>query len=234
MTAASRIEALRDAFTLPGSRAHVVLTVVAGQERKHGTWDADLLRARGLDVHVEAVEDRYWRRTVPEVVALETGAAIGAHAEQMRLAHRGHRVGLRSGRGRPRRLPAHPPRGALPRTRLPQPGHGRGVEENGWRPRAGSTRARARALIREGRRRAHRRHRSRARQAAPGMRGEGLEALLPQRLGAQRAAPRSIPRTSMAAAAHCLACCAGTIGTRRSTPAKSSPNRTAVRTPGAT
>ena len=85
VTAASRIAALRDAFTDEGSRAHVVLTVIAEQERKHAVWVADLLHARGLDVHVEHVEDRYWKRTVPEVVDLATGAAIGAHAEKMRL-----------------------------------------------------------------------------------------------------------------------------------------------------
>ena len=41
--------------------------------------------ARALDVHVEPVEDRYWKAVVPEVVDLATGAAIGAHAERMRL-----------------------------------------------------------------------------------------------------------------------------------------------------
>lgn len=85
VTAAGRIEALRDAFTTPASRPHRVLTAVAGQERKHAEWVAELLRARGLDVHVEPVEERYWKRTVPEVVDLATGAAIGAHAERMRL-----------------------------------------------------------------------------------------------------------------------------------------------------
>lgn len=85
VTAAARIEALRDAFAPPGSRAHRVLTVIAGQERKHALWVSELLESRGLDAHVETVEDRYWKRTVPEVVDLETGAAIGAHAEKMRL-----------------------------------------------------------------------------------------------------------------------------------------------------
>lgn len=85
VTAASRIEALRDAFTVAGSRAHRTLTTIAGQEAKHAAWVAELLRARGLDVHVADVEDRYWRRTLPEVIDLETGAAIGAHAEKMRL-----------------------------------------------------------------------------------------------------------------------------------------------------
>ena len=85
VTAAGRIESLRDAFAPKESRAYRILTAIAGQERKHATWVAELLRARGLDVHVEPVEDRYWKRTVPEVIDLETGAAVGAHAEQMRL-----------------------------------------------------------------------------------------------------------------------------------------------------
>jgi rubrerythrin len=86
VTAASRIEALRDAFLTAGTRAHRLLTVIAGQERRHALWVAELLRARGLDVHVEAVESRYFGCTIPEVVDFETGAAIGAHSEQMRLA----------------------------------------------------------------------------------------------------------------------------------------------------
>jgi hypothetical protein len=88
VTAAGRIEALRDAFAAPETRAYRVLTVIADQERKHATWVAELLVARGLDVHVEPDEDRYWKRVIPdpELVDLEIGAAIGAHAERMRLA----------------------------------------------------------------------------------------------------------------------------------------------------
>jgi hypothetical protein len=36
-------------------------------------------------VHVAEKQDRYWQRTVPEVTDLATGAAVGAHAEKMRL-----------------------------------------------------------------------------------------------------------------------------------------------------
>lgn len=85
ITAGPRVDALRDAFATPGTRAHRILTVIADQERKHARWVAELLTARGLDAHVEPAEDRYWRQTVPEVVDLETGAAVGAHAEKMRL-----------------------------------------------------------------------------------------------------------------------------------------------------
>ena len=86
VTAGGRIDALRDTFAKPGTKAHRVLSVVAAQERKHGRWVAALLEARGLEVRVETKEDRYWRATVPEITDLETGAAVGAHAERMRLA----------------------------------------------------------------------------------------------------------------------------------------------------
>jgi hypothetical protein len=61
------------------------LTTIAKQERLHASWVGALLAARGLPVTLDAKPDRYWRHVVPEVTDLETGAAIGAHAEQMRL-----------------------------------------------------------------------------------------------------------------------------------------------------
>lgn len=85
VTAASRIEALRDRFAEPGSRASRVLTAIAAQERDHARWIGELLAARGLAVVVEDKADRYWRQVVPGISDLETGAAVGAHAERMRL-----------------------------------------------------------------------------------------------------------------------------------------------------
>ncbi len=85
ITAAPRIEALRDAFAAAGSRAHRVLTAIAKQERLHATWIAQLLASRGWAAELTAKPDRYWRQVVPEVVDLATGAAVGAHAEEMRL-----------------------------------------------------------------------------------------------------------------------------------------------------
>ncbi len=85
VTAADRIEILRDSFTSPGSRAHRVLTVIAAQERDHAAWVGVLLAARGLAVEVQAKPDRYWRRVLPGIQDLATGAAVGAHAERMRL-----------------------------------------------------------------------------------------------------------------------------------------------------
>jgi len=85
VTAAARIEALRDRFTASGSRAHRVLTVIAAQERDHAAWVGELLDARGLPVEVQDKPDRYWRRVLPGISDLATGAAVGAHAERMRL-----------------------------------------------------------------------------------------------------------------------------------------------------
>lgn len=87
VTAADRILRLRDAHAAPGSRAFRLLTVIAGQEREHAAWVAELLRARGLAPEVRgAAEERYWGRTLPGIADLETGCAVGAHAEKMRIA----------------------------------------------------------------------------------------------------------------------------------------------------
>jgi rubrerythrin len=86
VTASQRILALRDAHAPAGSRAHRVLTIIAGQERDHAGWVAELLRARGLTAEVHGgAEERYWKRTLPGITDLETGCAVGAHAEAMRL-----------------------------------------------------------------------------------------------------------------------------------------------------
>lgn len=85
VTAAGRIELLRDRFAEPGSRAYRVLTVIAGQERDHADWVGDLLAMRGLDPEVGDKPERYWQRVLPGISDLETGAAVGAHAETMRL-----------------------------------------------------------------------------------------------------------------------------------------------------
>jgi hypothetical protein len=85
VTAAARIEALRDRFTVPGSRPHRILSIIAAQERDHASWVAALLTARNLPATVEDKPDRYWRRVLPQITDLATGAAVGAHAERMRL-----------------------------------------------------------------------------------------------------------------------------------------------------
>src|SRR5262245_50689872 len=83
--AGPRVDALRDAFVVPGSRTWRILTVIADQERKHAVWVAGLLAARGESVDIDETKARYWPEVEKVVADLETGAAVGAHAEKMRL-----------------------------------------------------------------------------------------------------------------------------------------------------
>ncbi|MFL5352749.1 ferritin family protein [Archangium sp.] len=84
-TAAGRIEAFRDAHAHGQPRAHRVLTVIAAQERQHATWVGGLLRARGLEPVVQDKAERYWEQPLAAIQDLESGCAVGAHAERMRL-----------------------------------------------------------------------------------------------------------------------------------------------------
>ena len=84
-TAAGRIEALRDAYADQGSRAWTTLTLIASQERTHAGWVGALLASRGEPVVVDDIAERYWPRVERLIHDLATGAAVGAHAERMRL-----------------------------------------------------------------------------------------------------------------------------------------------------
>lgn len=84
VTAAGRIEAFRDRYA-PNAESKRLLTTIAEQERRHAAWVRDLLMARGIDPEVQGAEDRYWAETLPAVDSFEHGAAVGAHAEEMRL-----------------------------------------------------------------------------------------------------------------------------------------------------
>jgi rubrerythrin len=83
-TAEGRILALRDRYAVAG-RSRAILSAIADQERAHADWVGELLRARGLPVAIVPKEERYWPRVLPGVTSLETAAAVGAHAERMRL-----------------------------------------------------------------------------------------------------------------------------------------------------
>jgi rubrerythrin len=61
------------------------LGIIAGQEDKHAEWIAGLLRSRGMEPKVLTKIERYWGKTLPGIDSFETGAAIAAHAEGMRL-----------------------------------------------------------------------------------------------------------------------------------------------------
>lgn len=86
-TAAGRILALADHFTRPGSREHRILARIADQERLHADWVAGLLAARRIPqpIQLETARERYWRHVLPAISDLASGAAVGAHAERMRL-----------------------------------------------------------------------------------------------------------------------------------------------------
>ena len=84
-SAAGRIELLRDTFARDDPRAARILTKIAAQERNHACWVAELLRTRGLEVKVEDKPERYWPQVMLDIQDLQTGCAVGAHAERMRL-----------------------------------------------------------------------------------------------------------------------------------------------------
>jgi rubrerythrin len=84
VTAAQRILDLRDKFKAIGSD-HKILTFIANQEQKHAMWILELLQNRGIEPEIGDPNKRYWKETLQGIEDLETGAAVGAHAEAMRL-----------------------------------------------------------------------------------------------------------------------------------------------------
>lgn len=66
-----------------------VLKVISMQENRHAIWIGNLLRIRGFRPSIlENKTERYWKKTLPdgyEELPYEEIAAIGAHAEAMRL-----------------------------------------------------------------------------------------------------------------------------------------------------
>jgi rubrerythrin len=84
VSAAEKIERLRERFAAGSPRADRLLSIIAAQERLHAGWVLTLLQRRGLDPAREH-QDRYWSKTLPGITDLETGCAVGAHAEKMRL-----------------------------------------------------------------------------------------------------------------------------------------------------
>ena len=84
-TAAVRIRRLAAVHAAGDRRAARILEVVAAQEEKHAAWVGELLAARGQELSAGPDEARYWREPTKAIVDLETGCAVGAHAERMRL-----------------------------------------------------------------------------------------------------------------------------------------------------
>lgn len=84
VTAADRIERFAAEYA-PDEKSRKTLSVIASQERQHAAWVLDLLVARGVTPSLEHAEERYWSATLPSIESFETAAAVGAHAEAMRL-----------------------------------------------------------------------------------------------------------------------------------------------------
>lgn len=84
VTAADRIRKLADNYATKGQHRKT-LEVIASQEETHASWILGLLKTRGIDPSVENAEGRYWASTLPGIEDFETGTAVAAHAENMRL-----------------------------------------------------------------------------------------------------------------------------------------------------
>lgn len=84
VTAAERIMAVVGKFDL-NSKTKRILTEIASQEEAHAEWVLELLQSRGITPSIDGAEERYWKTVLPAAVDFETTAAIGAHAERMRL-----------------------------------------------------------------------------------------------------------------------------------------------------
>lgn len=84
VTAAARIRALTTRFNV-STRVGRILNMIAAQEELHARWVGELLTVRGIEPDVSGAEDRYWNAVNPAMVDFHTTAAVGAHAEVMRL-----------------------------------------------------------------------------------------------------------------------------------------------------
>jgi rubrerythrin len=86
VTAAARIKEIADSVS--DARVSITLKTIAQQESTHAEWVKSLLSSRGLSAEVLNKEERYWTKTLPtdyKNKTIEELAAIGAHAERMRL-----------------------------------------------------------------------------------------------------------------------------------------------------
>lgn len=85
VTAAERIRGVVTKYPDLNSKTKRTLNEIANQEENHAEWVLGLLNTRGITPSIEGAEDRYWKTVMPDAIDFETTAAIGAHAERMRL-----------------------------------------------------------------------------------------------------------------------------------------------------
>jgi rubrerythrin len=84
-TAAVRIRSFSNKYAID-EKHKKTLEVIAAQEDKHADWIGDLLWSRGIKAKIIiGKEERYWEKTIPGIHSFETGTAVAAHAEGMRL-----------------------------------------------------------------------------------------------------------------------------------------------------
>lgn len=58
---------------------------IARQEQQHANWIGQLLIDRGVEPSLLAKSERYWDQTLKGIDSWDTGCAVAAHAEGMRL-----------------------------------------------------------------------------------------------------------------------------------------------------
>ena len=58
---------------------------IAKQEETHAEWVGNLLITRGVQPEVLQKHERYWENTLKQITDWDTGCAVAAHAEAMRL-----------------------------------------------------------------------------------------------------------------------------------------------------
>lgn len=84
VTAGTRIRELILIYpALPKWKETVEL--IASQEEQHAKWVGELLLKRGETPQTLAKRERYWEETVKQITDWDTGCAVAAHAEAMRL-----------------------------------------------------------------------------------------------------------------------------------------------------
>ncbi len=85
VTAAERIRSLILCYPNEIASWRNIVEGIAKEEELHAKWVGELIKARGAEP-IKLVKDaRYWDKTVKQIVDWETGCAVAAHAEKMRL-----------------------------------------------------------------------------------------------------------------------------------------------------
>lgn len=87
VTASERIRSLILCYTPPNNNGKwsEVVETIAQQEEDHASWVGELLRSRGVEPEKLVKSERYWDNTIKQITDWETGCAVAAHAEKMRL-----------------------------------------------------------------------------------------------------------------------------------------------------